>query len=638
MQLSVYHNVQLTAVCWKARLVVVTHRLFPMLLLSAVLGFGTGCDETTTGPGSPDSGSILVTLDMTGNAPDPNGFSVSLDGGPAHILVSGGTVFLSDLQPGSHVVWLADIAEQCIVDGQNPRAVSIAAGDTTTTHFAVICSVVIPAHIALNKIAVSMVPGGSETIEVRAIDETGALEPWTAVSGDETIATVTQLDSIVVVTGASYGTTSVTITGESGAVRAVPVRVYDPMVLDVGELTLKYVTDFTCRWHDGGSGGRYNGSFYHPVTEDGFKPLGSLGLQTWGCPDINGREWMIAVRAKEGSDALAQPLSYVREFDDAGSGASLNGSFWTPMCPAGYVAMGTVAQSGYGAPSLDDVACVREDLTRPGEAAPDFIWIDEDTGASDWLGTWRIMISDMSFHDKTWLETGTFVGQGSEYSCPSGDCWQRPYSHPVMNVLAVDLPLLIDTPLETWIPQLTGYEQPALTTSPLMAKTVLVPFTALLGGVDFSQGDIVWLLGNSPFVRAERQVYNKLMFHTINGTSLVQENSLEIVSGVSTTNSETFSHTVGISITVESGVEFLGSGGKVSATMSYEFGYETMHSVTALQEQHITVTIYTPPGKAAACWQQRNVYVVKRHNGTRLDVLAEMEFGMDSYVVDEFPS
>jgi hypothetical protein len=49
------------------------------------------------------------------------------------------------------------------------------------------------------------------------------------------------------------------------------------------------------------------------------------------------------------------------------------------------------------------------------------------------------------------------------------------------------------------------------------------------------------------------------------------------------------------------------------------------------------VNIHTPPHKAAAGWQQRNMYVIKRHNGTRMDVLAEMEFGMDSYVVDEFP-
>jgi hypothetical protein len=62
-----------------------------------------------------------------------------------------------------------------------------------------------------------------------------------------------------------------------------------------------------------------------------------------------------------------------------------------------------------------------------------------------------------------------------------------------------------------------------------------------------------------------------------------------------------------------------------------------MHSVTALRESHIVVTIFTVPGKAAACWQQRNAYRVKRHRGTELDVVGELEFGMDSYVVDEYP-
>ena len=613
-------------------------RFVSVFLLGTALGLNVGCSESTAGPGASGSGSILATLQMAGNVPDANGFQVSLDGGTTHPLLSGGSVRFAGLEAGSHVVWLKDIAAHCSVDGENPRLVSVRERDTTTTHFAVACTSGGTAHVALSKIAVAMVPGGSESLEVQAVDAAGTAVPWTAASGDATVATVTTLGPMIAVTGVGYGTTAVTVSSASGVVRTIPVRVYDPMVLDAGEVTLKYVSAFTCRWHDGGSGGTYDGSFYHPVVTDGFKALGSLALRVWGCPNIDGRQWMIVVKADSGSTALAAPLRYIREYDDAGSGASLNGSFWTPVCPAGYAAMGTVAQRGWSSPGLDDVTCVREDLARPGEAAPDFTWTDVETGASDYMGTWRTTISDMSFHDKTWLETGTFVCTGSEYSCAGNACWQRPYSHPVMNVLAVDLPLLTETPSDTWIPWLTGYEQPPVTTAPLMAKTMLVPFTALLGGGDFSQGDIQWLLAHSPFVRVERQVYHKLMFHTINNTSVVQENALELVTGISTTNSETFSHTVGVSITVESGVSFLGSGGKVSATMSYEFGYETMHSVTALQERHIVVTIYTPPQKAAACWQQRNMYVVKRHNGTRLDVLAEMEFGMDTYVVDEFPN
>jgi hypothetical protein len=612
---------------------------YPALILTATLILGGGCHDSATGPESAGTGSLRITVDVTGNVPDANGFLVATDGEAGHVILAGGRMLFSEIPTGSHVVALGDVADQCTVDGDNPRVVSITSGDTTTVDFAVACAVAITSHVFVDKIAAAMVVGSSETIEVHAVGETGAFESWTVTSADPSVATVSALDSVVAVTGQALGSTTISILGASGETQEIPIRVYDPTVLETGELTLRYVTTFTCRWDDRGSGGSHNGSFYHPVVDSGYHALGSLATSGYGCPSVDGKEWMIEVKAAEGSTALAPPVGYTREYIDAGSGANKDLSVWTPVCPAGYVPMGSVvANDTWAAPSLDDVTCVREDLTKPGEAAADFTYIDDNTGASDWLGTWRITISDMAFHDNAWLETGTFVGQGSEASCSGSQCYQRPLSHPVMNVLAVDLPVLVDRPLEAWVPRLTGYEQPTVTSSPLMQKTFLVPFTALLGGVDFSQGDIQWLLLHSPMVRVERQVYHKLMFHTINLTSLVQENSLELVSGVTTTNAETFSHTVGVSITVETGAEFLGAGGKVSATMSYQFGYSTMHSVASLQEQHINVTIYTQQGKAAACWQQRNVYVVKRHNGTRLDTLAEMEFGIDSYVVDEFPN
>jgi hypothetical protein len=187
------------------------------------------------------------------------------------------------------------------------------------------------------------------------------------------------------------------------------------------------------------------------------------------------------------------------------------------------------------------------------------------------------------------------------------------------------------------MPALTGFDQPPMETVPIGTKTMLAPFTTLLGGTDFGGADVHWMVHNSPMVQVERVIYNRLMYHGINNTSVTQENHLEFVSGVSTTDSETFSHTAGISITVESGVEFMGMGGSVSVTASYEFGYQSAHSVTALRESHIVVTIFTVPGKAAACWQQRNAYRVKRHRGTALDIVGELEFGMDSYVVDEYP-
>ena len=258
------------------------------------------------------------------------------------------------------------------------------------------------------------------------------------------------------------------------------------------------------------------------------------------------------------------------------------------------------------------------------------------------MGAWRITIPDIRFHERAYLEAGTFITRGNfdERSCKKRkgeSCWEEPIEHTVMHVLSLDLPVLIDTPVETKIPKLTGYEQPALTMEPLMQKSMLVPFSALLEGKDFKHGDVGWLVKNSPILRVDRIVKNRLMFHSINGTSLVQENHLELVSGVSKTDSKTMSHTVGVSVTHESGVEFMGTGAKTSFTASYQFGYEAMHSVAEMQEKHTNVAIKIPQGKAAACWQQRNKYRVIRHHEGELQTMAELDFGIDTYIVDEYP-
>jgi hypothetical protein len=354
---------------------------------------------------------------------------------------------------------------------------------------------------------------------------------------------------------------------------------------------------------------------------------------------------MIVVKEDGVTGALAPPDSFAREGWGLTRGGDLAGTFYTPICPAGYVALGTVLGKRNGntavPPTTDDVTCVREDLTFDARVDPSSAYLSDRFPAGAASGMWQITIPQLSLHEEAFLETGTFLMQGPEYTCTGvlagSQCWAEPRSHPVLHVLAVDLPMIIDTPESTRMPALTGFDQPPMETVPIGTKTMLVPFTALLGGTDFGGADVHWMVHNSPMVQVERVIYNRLMYHGINNTSVTQENHLEFVSGVSTTDSETFSHTAGISITVESGVEFMGMGGSVSVTASYEFGYQSAHSVTALRESHIVVTIFTVPGKAAACWQQRNAYRVKRHRGTALDIVGELEFGMDSYVVDEYP-
>jgi len=596
------------------------------------------CGDDVTGP---SAGGIEVWLTITGVDVDSNGGTVAVDGEEGRMLVPDVPVTFYDLPEGNHVLWLSGLRDNCLADS-NPRAVAVLGGQTTTATFAVTCSGPDP-QLDVSKVAVGMVSGAWDVIEVWATDGAGAEDSWTATTNDASIADVSVSGGQITVTGQSLGKTMITVTSGSGLQRQVPVNVYNPMVLDVGDLLITYVDEFEMRgWTDYGP----VQTWWHPVTQDGWKALGSLWARNYNASSADGRYWMIVVKENGTTGALAPPDSFKLEGSGLTAGGDVSGAWYTPICPAGYVAMGTVlgtrTNNVIQPPSADDVTCVRADLTFEAEVDASSPYISDRTPYGfNYSSFWPIKIPGLSLHEQAFLETGTFLMQSSGYTCTgvmSGtQCAEPPRSHRVLHVLSVDLPMIIDTPESSRVPILTGFDQPPTETTPVATKTMLVPFTALAGGTDFGGADVHWMVHNSPMVQVERIIYNRLMYHGVNTSSVLQENSLEFVSGVSTTDGETFSHTAGVSITVESGVEILGSGGKVSMTASYSFGYESLHSVTSLREKHTIVTVYTAPGKAAAAWQQRNAYRVKRHRGTELDTIGELEFGIDSYVVDDYP-
>jgi len=609
-----------------------------VILFTMVTG---GCGDDATGTGG--TGAVEVTLTLAGVDLDPNGATIVLDGLEERRLLPGVPLTLFDLGPGTHALWVTSLSGNCLAPN-NPRPVTVTAGETTQEAFDAVCAGPAP-QLTVSKVGVGMVPGAFETIVVFASDDEGNDEPWTALSSAGGIASVATAGNQLTVSGVSLGDATVTVTSASGVTRAIPVRIYDPMVLDVGDLLIAYVDSFDFRgWDDNFAP---NDMYWHPRAPAGWRALGSVLARDYeGNP--NGKYWAMVVKEDGATGALAPPDGFVREawyYTSCGSCNDLSASFWTPVCPAGYQALGTVmgarnAAAGgpidnvLRAPRVDDVACVRANLTVEAAVNPNSRFDHGGAGTS-----WSIRTPNLA-SPLAYLAPGAFIFQGRDRTCPPGSnvsCRDPQAAHPVRHVLAVDLPLIIDTPDETRLPSLTGYDQPPVQTVPIGTRTMLVPFTALLGGTDFGGADVGWMVEHSPFVQVERVVYNRLMYHGINTTSVVQQNLLEFLSGVSTTDSETFSQTAGISVTVKSGVSFLGTGGEVSVTASYSFGYESMHSVTALRQQNIVVTVFTPPGKAAAAWQQRNVFRVKRHRGTALDVVGELEFGIDTYVVDEHP-
>jgi hypothetical protein len=113
--------------------------IVPFLLtigLAATLSLASACDDDPSGP---DTGTIDVTVATTGEDIDPDGYTVSLDGGGAQAVTVNGSVDFTSVEAGQHVVLLAGVAANCTVAGDNPRTVTVTEGGTTTVAFSVTC-------------------------------------------------------------------------------------------------------------------------------------------------------------------------------------------------------------------------------------------------------------------------------------------------------------------------------------------------------------------------------------------------------------------------------------------------------------------------------------------------------------------
>lgn len=478
----------------------------------------------------------------------------------------------------------------------------------------------------LSRLYVSMVPGANESVTICAPDGAGSTENCTITNSNPSVASATLADSSIHITGLAYGTTEITVTGARGLKRTLPVRVYSPFVLETAELLITFVDQYELRWNDLGSHGDNEGSFYHPVTKDGYHALGTLGLGPNGYPNPNGTRAAMVVKARPGhEDAVAFPLDYELVYKDAGSGADMFGSFWRPVPPAGFVALGTVvSRNSWDRPMLTDVVCVREDLTKPGEAGA-FLYSDVGTGAKMFLSCWSVDQPVAGPHELAYLVTGTFVAVGN---------WSRPTANPMIHVLKVDLPTLSEAPPQTYIPKLDGYGSPPPQTTPTLDRAMLLPCSIVNDKV---RTDVGWKVAHSPMYRLERCVYYLLLYHNHNQTSKLQTNGFERTTGISTSEAMRIWSETAVSLSVEAGVSIKFFDARVTATVSRSMGYETETSITEFEEKSVSTSLNIAPGKAGAIWQKCTRYILYRHNGADLEPVSSWEYKMDSYVTDEYP-
>jgi hypothetical protein len=457
------------------------------------------------------------------------------------------------------------------------------------------------ASLLLSKLVVSVIPGARDTITISSSDPNGAYSECTISNSNSSVASCTIADSTLQITGISVGTTDLTITNDDGNSCILPVEIYDKNVVVTDELIVTYTDQFTPL-----GGGWWDWDKWEPVTPEGFYALGSF-MWLRADSDPNGVAAVMVVKAKPGSDAIA----FTDSFQSLGGNLA---NFWLPIPPSGYKAMGMVA-----GPPPESLACIREDLTIAGET-DSAAYVHSNSVYSIWLIEQPIA----GAHEKTFMAQGTFI------FVPGTDA---PIDHPAANILKVDLPMLPEADFQNFAPRLTSLNQPMDQTQPMMGKGMLVPFSVIKDLVN----NTGWQVTNSPTYRLEREVYYKKIYWNYNQTSQLQTNSVELVSGISTTQSEQISGEIGLSLSWEAGCNIELYSAKVTTTVSVKFGYERMTSITELQEKHVTTSINTPPGKAAALWQRFNRFTLYRHNGTALEPVGSYEVGIDSYVTDEYP-
>jgi hypothetical protein len=94
--------------------------------------FHIACNATT--------GSLRIAAATSGLSPDPDGYTITLDGNARSALGVTAEVTLESIPPGSHAVGLSGVADNCEVQGDNPRNVAVAAGSTGALAFTVQCA------------------------------------------------------------------------------------------------------------------------------------------------------------------------------------------------------------------------------------------------------------------------------------------------------------------------------------------------------------------------------------------------------------------------------------------------------------------------------------------------------------------
>ena len=146
--------------------------------------------------------------------------------------------------------------------------------------------------------------------------------------------------------------------------------------------------DLSLIWKDSGSGADMDFSVYRLINMPfEYRSLGDVPVRAHSYHGFGfiGKEIM--------SDAFEDPLYFYPIWNDRGSGANWDVTFYRPVCPSGYVPLGDVAvRSHHAHPNKGDAVCVKRAYVVEGKWK--FIWNDKGSGAHRDVSVYQAVSSD----------------------------------------------------------------------------------------------------------------------------------------------------------------------------------------------------------------------------------------------------
>src|SRR5213596_1059577 len=151
----------------------------------------------------PGLATLAVSTSTSGSSLDPDGYTVTVDGGSSQSIGTNGVATFIGLAAGDHTVLLSGVARNCTVSGANPRTVSLIAGLLGATGFSVSC--------------VELPTTGSLTVTTATSGASGDLDPdGYTVTLDGGTSRAIGINASVTFSGLTPGSHAVVLSGVAG--------------------------------------------------------------------------------------------------------------------------------------------------------------------------------------------------------------------------------------------------------------------------------------------------------------------------------------------------------------------------------------------------------------------------------------